>query len=331
MRRAWLALGLVALSLASSACRAAGAFGAAPAEHALYRRTKTTPLFEDRIAAARDYLRRYPDGAFVDEVRAFYLAADEAYFEARRQSRAGLRAYLALSPDGPHAERARALADALRVREERLAALTGAVELQQRIGRAAGARARVEEEVTRWVRLLARRETFTQRLVERESELAIAWGLELPRPSCGERGARGVGEGEVRCRKSFDRAFEVLEDGEPSAREATVELVVVEDRAGRPLEISLGGPDLFARLAEAKSARPIAPNDRETRAKAAREVADLVARAFLAVGGRELSRCKRDPVAPTVLTLACDGVSVIVRPGATPADPDVVLVTPLAE
>jgi hypothetical protein len=322
---------VLGLALASSGCRAAGAFGASPAEHALYRRTKTTPLFEDRIAAARDYLRRYPEGLFVAEVKAFYTEADRAYFEARRESRAGLRAYLALSPEGPHAERARALADALEVREARRAALTAGAELEQRIGKAAGARARVEAEVTRWVRLLARRETFTRRLVDQGDELAVAWGLELPRPSCGERGARGVGEGEVRCRKSFDRAFEVLEDGEPSAREATVELVVVEDRAGRPLEVSLGGPDLFARLAEARSARPVAPTDRETRAKAAREVAELVTRAFLAVGGREPSRCKREPVAPTVLTLACEGVSVVVRPGATPADPDVVLVTPLAE
>jgi len=94
-------------------------FVASPGDYASYRATRTAADLDERMRAVRLYLERHPEGAFASEVSSFYERAEPLYFEARKSTIAGLRAYLEALPDGPHAEEARTRLSALIRRESR--------------------------------------------------------------------------------------------------------------------------------------------------------------------------------------------------------------------
>lgn len=88
-------------------------------DYASYRATRTANSLDERMQALRIYLDEHPEGAFASEVKSFYERAEPLYFEVRKSTIVGLRAYLEALPNGPHAEEARARLSALIRRESR--------------------------------------------------------------------------------------------------------------------------------------------------------------------------------------------------------------------
>jgi hypothetical protein len=86
---------------------------ARPADLEDYRAFRVAAAEGTRLARAKRYLERHPDGAFAAEVRAAFEEEEPRYFEAAQGSREAARRYLADLPDGPHAAAALALLTAL--------------------------------------------------------------------------------------------------------------------------------------------------------------------------------------------------------------------------
>lgn len=74
-----------------------------------YRAFRVAAAEGTRVARAKRYVDRHPNGIWVKEVRAAYEDEEPVYFEHAQTSREGVRRYLADLPDGPHAEAALAL------------------------------------------------------------------------------------------------------------------------------------------------------------------------------------------------------------------------------
>lgn len=74
-----------------------------------YRAYRVAAAEGTRLARAKKYLARHPDGAFAAEVKAAFDEEEPKWFEEAQGSREGVRRYLADLPDGPHAEAAIAL------------------------------------------------------------------------------------------------------------------------------------------------------------------------------------------------------------------------------
>lgn len=94
-------------------------FLASNEDYASYRATRTASNLDERMRAVRVYLDEHPRGAFASEVTSFYERAEPLYYEARKSTIPGLRAYLEALPNGPHAEEAQARLSALIRRESR--------------------------------------------------------------------------------------------------------------------------------------------------------------------------------------------------------------------
>lgn len=78
-----------------------------------YRAFRVAGAEGTRLARAKTYLERHPQGSFADEVRAAFDEEEPRYFERAQATREGARRYLADLPDGPHASAALALLTAL--------------------------------------------------------------------------------------------------------------------------------------------------------------------------------------------------------------------------
>ena len=86
---------------------------APPGDLADYRAFRVAAYEGTRLARAKTYLDRHPEGTFASEVRRAFEEEEPRFFEAAQQSREGARRYLADLPDGPHAKAALALLTAL--------------------------------------------------------------------------------------------------------------------------------------------------------------------------------------------------------------------------
>ena len=139
----------VLASLALTACGCA--VTATTSEYALYRQTRVLPGVEERLAAADDYLRKYPHGALADDVRARFKREEALYYKSKKDSVAGLASYLRALPSGPHGVEAAGRIGALRTKqgrgeELRVAGLATAA----RIERAVAAREHLRDEIVGW-------------------------------------------------------------------------------------------------------------------------------------------------------------------------------------
>ncbi|MCC6558357.1 MAG: hypothetical protein IT372_35915 [Polyangiaceae bacterium] len=323
------ALGLLALGL--PACGAAAPLFVGRGEYAAYRATRVEPTLEGRLAAAGRYLDRYPEGVYAAEVRAYLGRAEPVFYEAKRGSVAGLEAYLRALPSGAFAGDAQGrLQQMRRARAEGDPAARVAAEAEARIDAEQAERRRVREELSTWVSRFLDAGLWSRPMSEAPAEVIIPFSLALPSPVChtleaGEEGAPGVGS--MRCAKLLALPYTVRVEGESEAREATVEVAAIEDPAGRPLAISIGGPDLFLRLEETRAVRALAADDASARVGGISQAADLAAAAFRKRVSPDPA-CKRQPVAPVVLDLACAGVRLVVRAALEPGGDDLIVVGP---
>lgn len=107
MRSRWLLAG-AALTF-STGCADLRPVLARPLDLEDYRAFRVAAADGTRLARAKRYLERHPDGRWASEVRASFEEEEPRLFARAQASREGLRRYLADLPDGPHAGAALAL------------------------------------------------------------------------------------------------------------------------------------------------------------------------------------------------------------------------------
>jgi hypothetical protein len=334
--RARRAVGLLLLLAALPGCASSGALLTSPDDYSAYRATRVSPTLEGRLAAAATYLERFPRGAFVDEVRATLERAEPIYFAAKRGSIAGLSAYLQTLPSGAFAKEASyRLRELVRVRDSGDLLSRAAAEAEVRLSREQAERRRVREELSTWLSRFLDRAAWGRPLSMAPAELIIPFSLALPPPTCGlieERtGALGAAPegpggvfppGALLCAKLLELPYVVKADGEREPRQATLEVAVAEDAAGHPLQVALGGPDLFARLEEARTVHPVAADDAAGRSGGIALAVELARATFgERVGGDPA--CARQAVAPVVLHLECGEMRLVVRAASERGGDDV--------
>jgi len=316
MRRVALLLGV-----ALAGCAGLRRIAASPAEYATYRAVRAAPTLEERLAAADAYVRDYPAGAWTAEVERWFRVEEERYWARSFDRLPLLRAYLAALPAGPHHVEA-----ARRIRELELAAAYArerearferrAREIAAALDAAALGRRTVLEEVSRYARLLAGIRTWGQPTSALDSELLHRWRISPPMARC----AGG------RCVKELTLEFAVPEASELSARRAPLE-VVIELERGRVAGAQLTGLELWNRVAEAVTVRPVPPGDALARLDAIAVSLQVVENALEPVV--PAARCAAPATSPSVLVRVCDGVRVAMIAAVSSDEEDRLVVEPI--
>ena len=290
----WLALSLVLASCASTA-RVTGDFG----DYRSYRRTRLGATLEERLGASQRYLRAYPHGDYREEVRRWFAPAEKRYFRLAWNNLPRLRAYLDVMPDGPHAE---AAADRITELESRRVfddrrkqrMLDVARGFESQLAQAADQRHEFLREFSTLARLLGATQTFGEPTSELDSELLLRFRVRQPPGTCA---------GDL-CSKVFSFAYAVPDGKLLTSRVAEVTLQITLER-GLVRALSLSGPELLTRLAEAVEVRAVPANSPQARAEALAHALDVVADALDAPLPK--ARCEVDVVSPVVLARRCDG------------------------
>ncbi|HEY0466904.1 MAG TPA: hypothetical protein VGC79_22020 [Polyangiaceae bacterium] len=302
--RAALSLELLlgVLSCASTA-RITGDF----TEYRSYRQYRVSTTLEARLGAAERYLRTYPSGDYREQVRAWYVPTEKRYFKLSWDSLPRLRAYLDEMPHGPHSEAVaeritelesrRVFADR---REQRM--LSHAQDIETRLARAADQRRGFVHEFSRLTELLAATRSFNEPTSELAPELLVRLRERPPQLHC---------EGD-QCQKVFSFNYAVPEDRALTERAIDVNLQIRLER-GLVQELSLSGPELLTRLAEAISVRAVPPFNPQASAEALGQALEIV-RAALDVALPK-QRCEVEAVSPVLLERRCDGVRMRVVAG----------------
>jgi hypothetical protein len=325
---------LAGLLVAAAGCATPVAFIASPDDYAAYRKTRIASSLEARLSAADQYLTRFPQGAFQPRVRAWFDRAELVFFRSKQGSVAGLEAYVRTLPRGPHRDEAEGLLRGRKAaRENRQAELGVASSVTAKLDRASAERRGVRAEITAWIGRFLSAEVWKAPLSQAKAELIIPFSLELPSPSCGpvqapEPRDPALPSGAARrCAKLLELPYSVTVGGASERRQVTMEIAVIQDAAGRPLQASIGGPELFLRLEETFTVRATAPGDAEQRIEAIARVADLVRGAFAQAISRDPA-CQR-PLRPSVFVdLGCNGVRVTGRAADKPGEDDLLLFQP---
>lgn len=330
MRRAARLPGLAltcALALAAAGCAAGRPFITGAAEHGLYRRARAAPTLEDRLTASQQYLARYPDGTYATEVRAFFDRAEPLYFTQSRASLTALEAYLQALPRGPHAAEA-----TLRLRDLRALDKAERTDLQgaadaaiENVAREAERRKAVGFWLAQWIGLFLDPAVFRAPMADTKASLIVPWSLALPWPFCertdaGPDAPKGPPGAARRCAKLLQLDYRAMDDGEPQERQALVELAIWQDESGRPIEVTVGGPDLFLRLDETTTGRGASATDPEARLRGAERAVDLARTTFTEQLGRDAA-CKKN-ADTDVLRLACKGIELRVVASSVEGEDD---------
>lgn len=281
-------------------------------DHAAYRSTRVEESLDARLRASVRYLETYPDGAYRDEVAAWFRRVEPLFYETRKGTLAGLRSYLDVLPAGPHAPEALARVDVLekkraRQQGERLAAT--AATLEERLAREADARSAVGEAYAGWIGLSLALGAWGRPTWEADGEFLFAFRTDPPAGRC---------QGGT-CHKTLSLPYTVRSARGGEEREAVIaiELSLVE---GKIDEITIGGPELFTRLAEVREARPFDPASASDRLAAIEWAIELTGGALEAT--LPAGRCARPLVAPVVLDRACDGWSASLVAATEPGQDD---------
>jgi hypothetical protein len=319
------------LVLGATGCStAAQGFIASQGDYAAYRATRVGATFVDRLSAAQRYLDEHPDGRYKAEVRAFFDPAEELFYADKKGSKAGLESYLAVLPTGPHKEQvARRIGEIETAERSRLAEMERTTsEVEARVsGPGAAARARVRAELSGWLARLLDRATYAAPLQAAAASLLVPYSLSLPSPRCALLDPP-EGAAARRCAKLVELPYAVEGERGSEAREATVEITLVQDARGVPVEATIGGPDLFLRLEETYRVKAVPPDDPAQRAAAAARAGALVKDAFVHAVSDDPA-CVRRAAAPAALEMRCLGINVTVRPSSAPGTDDQIVIVPL--
>lgn len=313
MKLGILGLGVPLLSLLLG-CASLPTLTERPEHYRLYRAMRVAPTQEERLSAAARYLREVPDGPRYTEVLRWFEKAEEEYYLHAFTRLPNLYAYQRALPQGPHIADVRARVALLEAR--RAARSQHEIEQDRRIA-AAGARV-VEADAARrafvgvfkeWTSRLLKIESFGEPTSELGDETIFAFRLSEP---------RGVCAGEL-CRKLLQFEYDVPGDRELVRRAALLE-VQLKLEAGVLREARLVGPELWTRLAEALSLKPLPTPSAEQRADAIQRSALLV-RALLEPV-LPAADCERKVEAPLLIERSCRGLRarMLVAPNAEQDD-----------
>ncbi|AUX43276.1 hypothetical protein SOCE26_047200 [Sorangium cellulosum] len=317
------ALACAALVAALSGCASSRPLLASHGDYAAYRATRVSRTLDERLAAASAYLERYPDGAFAGEVRVYLARAEPAYYASKRGSAAGLTAYLAALPRGAFSADARfRLGQLIQARNTGDLLSRAAQETEARLAKERAERERVRDELTAWLRRFLDSEAWGRPLAQAPAEVVVPFSLTLPAPTCAPAPIdERAGPGALVCSKRIELPFTVKAEGEAAARAAQIEIAILEDAAGRPIEVAIRGPELFTRLEEARSAREVAADDPSGRIGGISLAVELARAVFQDHVSPEPS-CSREVVAPVVLHLECGGARLVARAATDAGDDD---------
>lgn len=288
---AWCA----ALASCASTARVTGDFG----DYRSYRRARLGATLEERLGASQRYLRDYPHGDYREEVRRWLSPNEKRYFRLSWNNLPRLRAYLDAMPDGPHAE---AVAERITELESRRVfadrrdrrMLDVARGFESRFAQAAEQRREFLREFSTLARLLGGTQSFGEPTSELDSELLLRFRVRQPPGTCA---------GDL-CSKVFSFPYAVPDDKLLTSRVAEVTLQITLER-GLVRELSLSGPELLTRLAEAVEVRAVPANSPQARAEALAHALDVIADALDAPLPK--AHCEIDVVSPVVLARRCDG------------------------
>lgn len=326
MTRAALAA-LLALGVGLVGCAETRPFVASSGDYGAYRATRVAPTWGERLAAAQRYVDERPDGRYAAEVSAYLASAEPPFFEARRESAQGLGDYLRFLPTGAHAaEAARRLANLRDAAREGETLQGTAASIGERLDDAARQRKASLDELTFYTRALTEVWLFTKPFSQAPTETVIGWTLSSPRPVCA---AIDASEGQPpsharRCAKILELPFTVPVAGVPEERQITLEIVMIQDAFGTPVELTFQGPALFARAFEAASVASVPADD--TQAKARAFAAYVTRLRTDALHGADASACSEEGDGKTGYRKRCGGLllRVLPSPGGA-ADDRVVL------
>lgn len=311
----WIRLSCAALALLSaSGCVAGERMIAGRKDYAMYRDYRLAETTLLRLRYGNRYLKDVPGGRFRDEVAAWFVKSDAAYYREAHDRPSLLRAYLAALPDGPHAEKAidrlielemlREYRDkAVRREEEKLGAVTKELEA------AARGRELLVKDVSEWLRALSSIQSFGSAPDALPPPVQERLRTATPPARCDAE----------RCLNDVRVAYAVPANRRLVPREATFSVEIALER-GVVRSAAVAGPALFSRLGEALALAPVEADDFSSRV-------DAIARSVALVGNVLEPRlpkatCEREAVAPLVLVRECGGVRVELFAGDEPGAND---------
>jgi hypothetical protein len=305
---------LVALAAGSACGVRMSQIGASSDDYADYRAFRVAPTVGKKLALASLYLRCHADGAFHDEVGAWFDRIEPLFFDAASDSAGGMQAYLDALPAGPHADSAAQRRDAFLATAraeagERLA--ERGAEIERRLAAAAKSREDLLTAYASWVGHLIDFDAWGRAPENAGPDFAAAWASE-PKPKCSAD----------LCSKLLSVRYELEVEGKPEAFLGILE-VSLRLTKGRVTEAEISGPDLFSRISEAHDAEPVAETE-EARSRAVKYVTQLTSGAL--ERRLERARCGKDATPPAVMVRECDGYKVELVPKATTQEEDRVVI-----
>ena len=319
----WRAAWLLPLLSSALGCAALPTLTERPEEYHLYRSARVAPTLEERLRAADRYLREVPGGPHTKQLRAWYDATEEKYFLNAFNRLPNLYAYRAALPSGPHIEDVRSRIAALEAKRkqriERESDEDASIRAtQERLDDADRKRRAFVATFKDWTAHLVRIKTFGEPTSELNDAFIFAFRLSEPRGAChGDH-----------CKKLMRLDYQVPGDRELVARAALLE-VQLELERGLLQGARLAGPELWTRLAEALSLRPLPSPTPEQRADAVNR-AQLLMRALLEPAFPSAECPDSVVAAPVVLQRTCRGLTARMVAGQTPLEDDSLEIAPAA-
>ncbi|MDB4945260.1 MAG: hypothetical protein JWP97_4794 [Labilithrix sp.] len=308
---------VVALSLACGAagCAALRPVTASSGDLADYRAFRVAAADGTRLARAKQYLERHPQGAFADEVRGAWDAEEPRYFAKAQSSREYARRYLVDLPDGPHAAAAMAMLVALQSTMDD-AELTDIARKAQRddvkLEAAAVQRRAVGEAILGAIGVLLDEEVYAARQSEGPPALRALMS-----------GGHGTTWGAATAEHEEDHFFLLPTRPVRESRLVTMKVSLTEEE-GRVVAAAVSGPDLFVRWAEADRIvrlDPAAPEDRtEAQIHVQERLVGALERRFPA------SHCPDARGDRELYHRACDGWEARVTAGTAAGESDVIVI-----
>lgn len=280
-----------------------------------YRAFRVAGAEGTRLARAKRYLERHPNGAFAAEVKAAFDEEEPLHFERAQASREGASRYLADLPDGPHATAALALLTALQsnMQDAELSDIARRARHDDATLEAAAVQRRaVGEAILGATGVLLDEEVYGVARVEGPPALRTLM-----------TGRAGSTWGSVPLRREEDLFFLLPTRPDRESRLVTLEVTLAE-QGGVVTGGTIEGADMFVLWAEADQITkldPGAPEDRtEAQVHAMERLGGALERRFPS-GSCAERRGERE-----LYHRACGGWEVVVEPGERAGAKDVIVI-----
>lgn len=284
-------------------------------DYAAYRTYKLANAYGARLAAASRYLLAHPKGEYAAEVSAWFVPAEQRFYESAGGTIGGARAYLALLPDGPHAEDEKRMVAAWE-KEQIEGPAREKKALEDARKKAEAAKRALGETIETWTQKAVRISAYRvdrATLEKNDGGFAEPFFHEPPEATCDPDG----------CSKRFTFSYAVPDANPPLDRTVGLE-VRLETAAGLVVAVTMTLPRHgFVYWLEGSENRGVDKADPAVQGEAltrAKNRVESIVRKH--VGGE----CTTDE-AEDLRTLTCGKVRVVVRKG--PAGEDLVRILAL--